>query len=501
MKHMKLRLATDVELSLCHSAGYIRALSSAVHRAVREGEAVPVDSNNPDCETFIFPGSMEAVRGSVGGLLSLVDEALRPAGKRLGIALCRPPGHHAMRASGEGFCLVNNVGVATAYAQARYPLLVKRVLIIDWDVHHGNGTQNIFSDDPNTLFFSVHRFEKNYYPESGDADEVGEDDGSGCTVNVPLQKGFGDAELWAAFSDVLLPTARRFQPDLIIVSAGFDAVSGDPVGKCECSPRGFGAITTELRRLAAELCRGRLLFALEGGYNCQRTAECLEEVALQLVKPMRRSGDKPFQNPPQWLCPKFGTRLQVPFRLLADHATAVAAVRDGEKKIRALRAKLAVARLILSGKLVPKGLAQTSWRARVRLLPGACGPIHNRNVRQLAKGTSRGRNHATNKAKVTRGGRNRATNNKAYPVRPTRSGGPTGLPQSGVRGVTWSTYSNAWIARLTSRGEGIFGGTFSPKDPKDPASIEMACMMAVKRRRAMEKEEKFRTSCKRRHSM
>eukprot|EP00927_Polykrikos_kofoidii_P077473 TRINITY_DN74410_c0_g1_i1.p1 TRINITY_DN74410_c0_g1~~TRINITY_DN74410_c0_g1_i1.p1 ORF type:complete len:513 (-),score=65.78 TRINITY_DN74410_c0_g1_i1:98-1636(-) len=341
------RLALDSELQLCHDIDHLQGLETAVGMAREAGHALflpptgryddflqtPLLSHEiaPGAETYIAAGSMVAARASVGGLLSLVDEVLRlshnrrdgkdgrignyggvkcesdsnlqTAAIRRGICLSRPPGHHAGRSRSDGFCLVNNVAVAATYARQKYPSQVQRVAIIDWDVHHGQGTQDIFWKDPSTLFFSIHCHDDGFYPGSGKASEVGEGPGLGSTINVPLPAGYGDASLWDAFSKVLLPAVRNFHPDLIIVSAGFDAAAGDPLGGGRCTPRGFGAITQELRRMAAELCSGRLLLALEGGYQPACLADCIADVVRALVVPDcdDTASLLPFAERPSWL--------------------------------------------------------------------------------------------------------------------------------------------------------------------------------------------------------
>ena len=181
--------------------------------------------------------SYVAARLAVGALVDVTDRVAHGAASA-GVALIRPPGHHAERDKAMGFCLFNNVGVAAAVARRR--MGVERVLIVDWDVHHGNGTQHMFDGDPSVLYFSVHRFDHgHFYPGSGAARECGDGAGEGFSVNVPWPGGgFGDEEYAAVFSEVLLPIAREFDPHLVLVCAGFDAAAGDPLGGCDVSPEG-----------------------------------------------------------------------------------------------------------------------------------------------------------------------------------------------------------------------------------------------------------------------
>lgn len=325
------RMASDEELVLCHSREHLEGLKAASLAAARLrrplwlppggcldgiGEEALTSKEIDGRDTYITEGSLEAARFASGALLSLVDECLG-GGSLLGLAFCRPPGHHAGLSSSTGFCLLNNVALAAQYARARYPDLVKRVLIFDWDVHHGQGTQEIFWSDPDVLFVSVHQFEPGFYPNSGTALETGGGKGKGYTVNVAMPPGYGDACLWLACAKVLLPAARTFRPDLVLVSAGFDAVAGDPLGDATCTPNIFGQITRELKHLAQDLCHGRLLFGLEGGYASAGLAMCVGNVAQALLEPQKQRGtDEPFAVKPD-LSPKQNS-------LLAIYATSLA---------------------------------------------------------------------------------------------------------------------------------------------------------------------------------
>jgi histone deacetylase 6 len=185
-------------------------------------------------------------------------------------AIVRPPGHHAEADSAMGFCCFNNVAIAVRAAQ-RANCGVERVLVVDWDVHHGNGTQDIFYDDPSVLTFSIHRRDRSFYPPSGFPDETGKGVGAGFSVNVGWsQKGMGDADYLLAFSRVLLPLAYQFNPDLVIISAGFDASVGDPLGGCNVTPAGFAHLTALLQGVS----RGKLVMVQEGGYNLKQITRC-----------------------------------------------------------------------------------------------------------------------------------------------------------------------------------------------------------------------------------
>ena len=220
-----------------------------------------------DPDTYVRDGSWEAALHAAGGLITLVGEV---AAGRLdnGFALVRPPGHHAEADRAMGFCLFNNVAVAARAAQVEHGL--ERVLIVDWDVHHGNGTQHIFYTDPTVMYFSTHQYP--YYPGTGAKEERGAGPGEGTTVNVPFPGGVGDQDYILAFERLLAPLARRFRPDLILVSAGYDPHWRDPLAAMEVTLSGFDRLTEILLTLADELCNGRIVFTLEGGYDLDALA-------------------------------------------------------------------------------------------------------------------------------------------------------------------------------------------------------------------------------------
>jgi acetoin utilization deacetylase AcuC-like enzyme len=256
------RAATDEDLLRVHSAAHVVAIASF------NGRAGMIDE-----DTFTSPDSEEVARLAAGAALTAVDRVLDgPAGSRA-LALVRPPGHHAEPDRAMGFCLYNNVAVAAAWARARG---LARVAIVDYDVHHGNGTQAAFYEDPAVLFVSSHQFP--FYPGTGAASETGAGAGKGFTLNVPLAAGATDADYDGAYRDLVTPAVRDFRPELILVSAGFDAHEQDPLASMRMTTEGYGRLTTRLLALADELCDGRIVFVTEGGYDIDALTSCLNAV-------------------------------------------------------------------------------------------------------------------------------------------------------------------------------------------------------------------------------
>ncbi len=252
------RSATDDELALAHRPDYITLV---------EREVAAHNRHLSTGDTDISLGSAAAARLAAGSVLSAVDAVFA---RQVPNAFClvRPPGHHASAATGMGFCLFNNVAVAARYARQKYA--ADRVLIVDWDVHHGNGTQDIFYNDGHVLFFSTHQ--SPWYPGTGAHDEKGEGAGAGKTINCPFPAGSGHAEIAGAFREQLLPAATAFQPDLVLISAGFDSRINDPLGRFLLTDTDFRELTALLLELAGKFCNGRLVSVLEGGYNLEGLA-------------------------------------------------------------------------------------------------------------------------------------------------------------------------------------------------------------------------------------
>ena len=244
------RDATRAELEYVHDARFIERLLGL------RGEWGLLD---PD--TYFSPTSVEAALRAAGGLVAMVDAMLDGPIPR-GVALLRPPGHHALPARAMGFCLLNNVAIAAAHARRRG---LERVAIVDWDVHHGNGTQEIFYEDPSVLYVSTHQFP--LYPGTGALLETGRADGTGYTINVPLHAGGGDGVYRAAFDRLIGPALEAFAPDLVLVSAGFDAAARDPLAEMNLTGEGFGYMARALGEQARRSAKGRIALVLEGGYD------------------------------------------------------------------------------------------------------------------------------------------------------------------------------------------------------------------------------------------
>ena len=229
-------------------------------------------------DTHVSAGSFAAARLAVGGVLEAI-KAVVTTELANAFALVRPPGHHAETNRAMGYCLFNNIAIGAMYA--RKILGLQRVLLLDWDVHHGNGTQHVFEDDPSVLFFSVHQYP--HFPDTGFFTETGRGRGEGYTANVALPKGYGDGEYIYIFDHLLRPIALEFKPDLIIVSAGFDTHSADQMGNMHMSAAGYAALTRVVMDIAAVCCAGRLVLTLEGGYHLASLRESVYAVLLELA--------------------------------------------------------------------------------------------------------------------------------------------------------------------------------------------------------------------------
>jgi acetoin utilization deacetylase AcuC-like enzyme len=253
LQRIEVRAATEDEIALVHGHTYIA-------KARREIVAGAHQLSTGDTDVSLR--SFDVAQRAVGGVLNAVDAVI---GGKAANAFCavRPPGHHARPDQGMGFCIFNNIAVAARYAQRKHGL--GKVLIADWDVHHGNGTQDTFYADGSVLFMSTHQ--SPWYPGTGPANETGEGKGKGCTMNFPLPAGSGREEILAAFRENLRHAADAFKPDLVMISAGFDSRLGDPLGQFTLSDTDFADLTRIMLEIAGTHAGGRLISVLEGGYS------------------------------------------------------------------------------------------------------------------------------------------------------------------------------------------------------------------------------------------
>ena len=260
------REATREQLARVHDESYLNRIEAT------NGRAVALD---PD--TYTSPESYEIALLAAGAAIDAVERVVGGSHSSA-FALVRPPGHHAERDRAMGFCLFNNVAIAARHAQS---LGAARIAIVDYDVHHGNGTQHMFEDDPAVLYVSTHQYP--YYPGTGAAEEIGTGPGAGATVNLPLEAGATDDDYRVAFEDVVLPVIRQFRPDLLLVSAGFDAHERDPLAAMRLTTGAFGAMTGALRGAAEECCDGRIALVTEGGYDLRALAASLNAAVSALA--------------------------------------------------------------------------------------------------------------------------------------------------------------------------------------------------------------------------
>jgi acetoin utilization deacetylase AcuC-like enzyme len=279
--------ATTEQLARVHDAEYLTRLAATAGTA-----------RSLDQDTYTSPDSHDVALLAAGAAVDAVNRVLAgPSGSRA-FAFVRPPGHHAERNRAMGFCLYNNVAVAAAHARAAG---LDRIAIVDYDVHHGNGTQHMFEGDDSVLYVSTHQFP--FYPGTGAHDEIGTGRGQGFTVNLPLEAGAVDEDYRLIFDRVVLPVLSQYKPQLLLISAGFDAHERDPLGGMRVTAAGFGAMTRELRRVADACCAGRLVAITEGGYDLQALGDSMQ-AAVEALSADSSAGDWP---KPSSVAPRRGT--------------------------------------------------------------------------------------------------------------------------------------------------------------------------------------------------
>lgn len=266
------RIAEEHWIMRVHTRRYLNTLAQAAHQAPTQ----------LDPDTHVSRESVRVAKLATGGVLAAIDAVM--AGKvRNAFVAARPPGHHALHNRAMGFCLINHVAVAARYVQEKYG--VERVLIVDWDVYHGNGTQELFYDDPSVLYFSTHQ--SPFYPGTGWASETGAGEGANTTINVPLPAGATDDQVIRAFEDRLSPAAEAFKPGFVLISAGFDGHRDDPLAHLTYTEEGFRTLTELVMAIAQRYAKGRIVSVLEGGYNLEALARSVEVHLKALAEDVR----------------------------------------------------------------------------------------------------------------------------------------------------------------------------------------------------------------------
>lgn len=266
--HIKPREATHKEIEMIHSPSYVQFIASTAGQ-----RCVYLD---PDTSTS--PETYEIAKLAVGGVCNAIDSVIKGEVNNA-FAFVRPPGHHAEKDTAAGFCVFNNIAIGAMYAISKYGL--NRILIVDWDLHHGNGTQHSFYKDPRILYFSTHQYP--YYPGTGSLQELGNGEGEGYTINVPLREGAGDAAFVKIYRRILQPVVLEFKPELILLSAGFDTHFQDPLGGMRVTPEGFAAMARILLNIADTCCQGRFVAVLEGGYHIVGLTRSVKAVLEEML--------------------------------------------------------------------------------------------------------------------------------------------------------------------------------------------------------------------------
>ncbi|MDX1958326.1 MAG: histone deacetylase [Leptospiraceae bacterium] len=261
----KIKPITD-EISLAHSKEHVKKLFGIQNK-----------SGSLDPDTRYSPSTFQAIKDSIGGAISIADEILNNRAKN-GLLVARPPGHHAEEDTAMGFCFANTVSILARYLQTKG---IEKIFIFDFDVHHGNGTEQIFYEDNNVFFSSIHQYP--FYPGTGSEKDTGAGKGLGYTRNIPLQRGSGKSEYLSSIEKILIPEIDKFKPEFILISAGFDAHRNDPLGGMELTSNDYEKITQIVQRKADEICGGKIISVLEGGYDLEALSESVEAHLATLV--------------------------------------------------------------------------------------------------------------------------------------------------------------------------------------------------------------------------
>ncbi|CAI0421894.1 unnamed protein product [Linum tenue] len=291
------------DIANVHSKAYVTGLEKAMDEASQQG-IILIENTGPTYATqMTFQDSLMAAGSGLALVDSVVEASKHSQNPPTGFALIRPPGHHAVPKGPMGFCVFGNVAIAARHAQRQHGL--KRVFIIDFDVHHGNGTHDMFYDDPDVFFLSTHQ--NGSYPGTGKFEEVGVGAGEGATLNLPLPGGSGDIAMRAAFDEVIVPCAQRFKPDIILVSAGYDGHVLDPLASLQYTTATYYSLAANIKQLAKDLCGGRCVFFLEGGYNLESLSHSVADTFRALLGDKSKASE--FDNP-AFLYEEPSTRVQ-----------------------------------------------------------------------------------------------------------------------------------------------------------------------------------------------
>lgn len=280
--YVPARPATDDEIALNHAPSYVSMIRETRGKASRQ-----LDPDTATCQR-----SYDAACYAAGGFLELIDARIAGLVDN-GFAFVRPPGHHAESHKAMGFCIFNNCAIGARHVRKKHGF--DRIMIVDYDVHHGNGTQHSFYRDPAVLYVSTHQYP--YYPGTGWYDEVGEEEGRGYTVNIPMTSGMGDDEYIHVFREIVVPLGLAFRPQIVLVSAGFDIHRDDPLGGMTVTERGIARMTGFLMEIAGRTCEGRMICVLEGGYDARALAGSVEAVLMELKGESRATGDDGDERP------------------------------------------------------------------------------------------------------------------------------------------------------------------------------------------------------------